>query len=120
VRKSNKRECRHCKMVRWPQGRGLCKTCFYTPGVRTLYPFLPMGRPNEWVLKGEGTSDDMTEAELDAVIAEQMACLPEWWDKAYGPSGPPGTSCKRISKIFSKVLRLPICTGAMTNDGRSV
>ena len=27
----------------------------------------------------EGTTDDMTEAELDAVIAEQMQCLPDWW-----------------------------------------
>ena len=31
----------------------------------------------------EGTTDDMTEAELDAVIAEQMQCLPEWWSSEH-------------------------------------
>ena len=30
--------CRHCQKVRSNRPRGLCWTCYYTPGVRDLYP----------------------------------------------------------------------------------
>jgi hypothetical protein len=30
--------CRHCKRVRSNRPRGLCWSCYYTPGVRELYP----------------------------------------------------------------------------------
>jgi hypothetical protein len=30
--------CRHCHVSRSNRPRGLCWTCYYTPGVRTLYP----------------------------------------------------------------------------------
>ena len=30
--------CRHCGDARINRPRGLCWTCFYTPGVRELYP----------------------------------------------------------------------------------
>ena len=30
--------CRHCQKVRSNRPRGLCWTCYYTPGVRELYP----------------------------------------------------------------------------------
>lgn len=30
--------CRHCQKVKSNRPRGLCWTCYYTPGVRDLYP----------------------------------------------------------------------------------
>jgi hypothetical protein len=30
--------CRHCKRVRSNRPRGLCWSCYYTPGVRDQYP----------------------------------------------------------------------------------
>src|SRR5689334_19756437 len=30
--------CRHCKKVRSNRPRGLCWSCYYTPGVREQYP----------------------------------------------------------------------------------
>ena len=30
--------CRHCQKTRSNRPRGLCWTCYYTPGVRDLYP----------------------------------------------------------------------------------
>jgi hypothetical protein len=30
--------CRHCKRVRSNRPRGLCWSCYYTPGVREQYP----------------------------------------------------------------------------------
>lgn len=30
--------CRHCGQSRVSRPRGLCWTCYYTPGLRTLYP----------------------------------------------------------------------------------
>lgn len=30
--------CRHCQMRKPGRPRGLCYTCYYTPGVRALYP----------------------------------------------------------------------------------
>jgi hypothetical protein len=30
--------CRHCQKVRANRPRGLCWSCYYTPGVRELYP----------------------------------------------------------------------------------
>lgn len=30
--------CRHCKKVKCNRPRGLCWSCYYTPGVKELYP----------------------------------------------------------------------------------
>lgn len=30
--------CRHCQRVRSNRPRGLCWSCYYTPGVRDMYP----------------------------------------------------------------------------------
>jgi hypothetical protein len=30
--------CRHCQKVRSNRPRGLCWTCYYTPGLKDLYP----------------------------------------------------------------------------------
>jgi len=32
------RHCRHCRRVRVNRPRGLCWSCYYTPGLRDLYP----------------------------------------------------------------------------------
>lgn len=63
--------CRHCSKFKANRPRGLCWKCYYTPGVRDLFP-----STSKFVGKKEPT-----QAELDATIAEQMKCLPEWWDK---------------------------------------
>ncbi len=71
------RECRHCR-VRVANGtRGLCRGCQADPAVKGRYaPLRDTGRPP----KGDPTAH-MTAAELDAVIAEEMARLPAWWAK---------------------------------------
>lgn len=68
--------CKHCGgPPRWLAGRGLCTPCHKNLEIRDQYPLL---RPRN-------SSDDRdreyepTEAELDALIAEQMRCLPAWW-----------------------------------------
>lgn len=61
--------CRHCGKAtsRYNRRRGLCNRCYQIPSIRTQYtPDKP--RPHE-----------PTEAELDVMIAEQMANLPPWW-----------------------------------------
>lgn len=68
--------CKHCN--RAANGRrGLCNRCWRDFAIRRLYP---AGRG------GGDTSDhsgDMTEAELDALIAEQLRPenLPDWWER---------------------------------------
>lgn len=64
-------KCRHCPRRRGLGGaRGLCQTCFKDLAIRKLYP--ATGRYY-------GNRRDETEADLDAIIAEQMQCLPAWW-----------------------------------------
>ena len=62
--------CRHCSQPKVNRPRGLCWSCYYTPGVKELYPptskYAPTGEP--------------TAAEVEALIAEQSANLPDWWD----------------------------------------
>lgn len=67
--------CLHCKEQRAVKCRGICAKCFYTPGVRELYPLIvpKTYRPDSTAL--------LSEAELDALIAEQMKCLPKWWKR---------------------------------------
>jgi hypothetical protein len=65
--------CRHCRRSAVSRPRGLCWGCYYAPGVKDLYP------PNSKFAKNHERREP-TEAELDALIAEQMANLPEWWD----------------------------------------
>lgn len=73
-------QCRECRRgIQLPRGagRGLCERCYKTPEVRARHPSLAGGpaRPRP-APRGEPT-----EAELDALIAEQMARLPEWWGR---------------------------------------
>jgi hypothetical protein len=54
--------------------RGLCWVCYYTPGLKEGY--------GAGKTKPMGLDHEPTEAELDALIAEQMKPenLPGWWD----------------------------------------
>lgn len=71
-------KCLHCESKNAKYGhRGLCYPCYMTPGVKEKYP------------RGWGTTNvptGMTNAnptmdELDALVAEQMQCLPDWWER---------------------------------------
>ena len=67
--------CRHCQRNKAIRPRGLCWKCYYAPGVRDQYaPLTPAG---SYALRREPT-----EAELDALIAQQSAALPEWWNES--------------------------------------
>lgn len=60
--------------------KGLCYRCYGShgkPGVRHLYPSLD---PVSGV-RSSLQYREPTEAELDALIAEQMKCLPPWWEE---------------------------------------
>ena len=59
--------CRHCQKKPANRGRGLCWACYYTPGVKELYPVAAKNRKD----RGEAT-----EAELDALIAERRPTMP--------------------------------------------
>lgn len=72
--------CRHCQVKNANRPLGLCWTCYYKPGVRALYP-----STSKYAPKRHGSAHrEPTEAELDAIIAEQMKCLPAWWNKEPG------------------------------------
>ncbi len=74
---SNRVVCRHCGKTRFHRCRGLCATCYKLPGVRDRYePLGPHGRAG-----ARGRREEPTEAELDAVIAEQRKRLPPWWNE---------------------------------------
>ncbi len=66
--------CRHCHKNKVVRPRGLCCRCFYTPGVKEQYPIT--SKFGRYAMRQEPT-----EEELEATIAEQMKCLPKWWDK---------------------------------------
>lgn len=68
--------CRHCNRKKASRPRGLCWSCYYTPGVRERYPSQSVY--GKWA---DGGLHDPTEAELEAVIVEQMKHLPAWWNK---------------------------------------
>lgn len=65
------RPCRHCSRRHAGRPRGLCSQCYYAPGVRDMYPVTSKFAP----------SFEPTEAEVERVVAEQYANLPDWWDK---------------------------------------
>jgi len=68
--------CKHCRKP--PEAhhmkRGLCQACYMRPWIRNRYPSLDKAR-------GERQESRITMEELDAIIAEQMKCLPSWWNK---------------------------------------
>jgi hypothetical protein len=65
------RACANCGVVRRINARGLCCCCYYRLDVRRIHP---PTQPNT-------REPEPTEAELEATIAEQMQCLPDWWER---------------------------------------
>lgn len=66
--------CVHCHRVRGWHGRGLCKRCHTTPGVKELYPARGRAKINS------PRDDSATAEEIEALVAEQYANRPAWWD----------------------------------------
>ena len=66
-----KKLCRHCGERVAARSRGLCRVCYYTPGVRELYAV-----KSTFYAKPQPTQE-----EVDRMVEEQMQCLPDWWDK---------------------------------------
>lgn len=67
-----KAPCRHCGNVRSLRPRGLCVRCYFNPAVREKHQKrLAMNGP-----------EPQTVEEVEQMIAEQMKCLPSWWDKS--------------------------------------
>lgn len=73
--------CRHCRRRKANRARGLCWTCDQTPAVRALYPVTSKYDPlrNKLERHVEPTAE-----EIDALVAEQMKNLPEWWEQEKG------------------------------------
>lgn len=64
--------CANCKNERLIIARGLCSTCYFTKDIRVLYT----RRKNSGPRGGEPTAE-----EVERVVAEQMRCLPAWWEE---------------------------------------
>ena len=63
--------CKHCdKPANRP--RGLCWGCYDNTGIRDQYA------PRA----GYYCHVEPTQAEIDALVAEQMNCLPPWWNES--------------------------------------
>lgn len=59
--------CKHCRERESAYGkRGLCTPCYRTPAVLSMYPAAPPSSRN-----------DMTDAELNALIEQQKATMPQ-------------------------------------------
>jgi hypothetical protein len=70
--------CLHCaRTMGRLYARGLCSKCYRVRTVRALYP--PRGEAGRAGAKGY--EPEPTEAEVDALVAEQMANLPDWWSR---------------------------------------
>ena len=63
--------CRHCKKVRSNRPRGLCWSCYYSPGVREQYP-----STSKFARRGVGDFNGST-----AVAARPTEALPGSEDK---------------------------------------
>ena len=74
--------CRHCSTRKVTRPRGLCWTCYYTPGIKRLYFSTSKKSPN-CAKPNEG---EPTMEELDAMVAERSRPenLPAWWHKCSG------------------------------------
>ncbi|QVL31120.1 hypothetical protein KIH39_20045 [Telmatocola sphagniphila] len=78
--------CRHCKKAKVSRPRGLCWCCFYTPGVKELYPSTSKyARRGEGNFSGKGvhpvapTSATPGSAEKIAILAERVRNRQELW-----------------------------------------
>lgn len=76
--------CLHCGKGKVCRPRGLCWPCFKDLAIRKQHA--PIGQQGQAGVTG--WDPELTEEELDVMIAEQMANLPDWWDQA-GTDEPP-------------------------------
>jgi hypothetical protein len=76
---ARKGSCVHCgKKNICLQGRGLCQPCHGKIDIRHQYL-----RSSNNRAQLNSPRVDPSEEELNALIAEQMRCLPPWWNDAY-------------------------------------
>jgi hypothetical protein len=89
-----KRVCRHCNVGSGCRSRGLCWNCFYTPGVRELYPSTSkVSRRGHGVSNGPAPLPEPTDAPPGSVekvaVLEQRARLGETlWHPQDAPMDP--------------------------------
>jgi hypothetical protein len=69
--------CVHCHQDRCCYGRGLCGRCYYEPGLREQYPLLP--HPKRPIEATQCKDDGLTAEDVERIVAEQSACLPDWF-----------------------------------------
>ncbi len=63
-------KCENCGKNVASRPRGLCSACYFNPKVRDQHRTT------------SGKYEEPTMTELEATIAEQMKCLPAWWENA--------------------------------------
>ena len=63
--------CRHCRRPKVHKN-GLCSSCYRKPEVRHLY--------SRW-RGGKQGGEEPTAEEVERIVAEQMKCLPPWFNK---------------------------------------
>jgi hypothetical protein len=63
--------CRHCNERHVNAARGMCSRCYFDPVIRAMYP----SRMN-FQKQHRSSTETMTMAELDAIIAEQLPTMP--------------------------------------------
>lgn len=66
--------CIHCKRDMDLRAKGLCQTCWRHHG--HMYPKSPWRRRDR---TADEDDEPETMAEVEAIIEEQMRCLPDWW-----------------------------------------
>lgn len=59
--------------------RGLCLPCYDVPTIREKYPSAFPRKARLFPGRDDSGDRPITEAELDAMVEEQMKCLPTWW-----------------------------------------
>ncbi len=64
-------KCLHCNIREAKKfKKGLCSKCYWSRGVREMYPHLPNPRDRE-----------PSAEEVERMVAEGYANLPDWWQK---------------------------------------
>lgn len=89
--------CRHCGAPLTRErgaGRGLCWTCYRKRDVRHRYPRDPRGPVCE--------DDEPTAEEVERLVADGFAALPDWWDEE--------TEAEKAREYAMKVYTLVRCT----------
>lgn len=83
------RPCKHCGRYKAIYSRGLCFTCYKLPGLKDQYP-----TEYRRGCRNPGDGHDPTAAEVEALVAEGMANLPDWWfgEKENGKTDAPAVT----------------------------